>query len=39
MSDPSFNPRAVMDDEAMEYTKTMEITDTIPSPRELAGVA
>jgi nitroalkane oxidase len=39
MSDPSFNPRAVMDDEPMDYTKSMEITDTIPGPFELAGVS
>jgi len=38
MSDPSFNPRAVMDDEPMDYTKAMEVTDTIPGGLELAGV-
>jgi acyl-CoA dehydrogenase len=30
MADPSFNPRAVMDDEAIDFTKTMEGIDTIP---------
>jgi acyl-CoA dehydrogenase len=41
MSDASFNPRAVMDDEPQDYTKTMEVTDTIPGPREpvLAGIS
>ncbi|HEY4993686.1 MAG TPA: acyl-CoA dehydrogenase family protein [Nakamurella sp.] len=33
MADPSFNPRAMMDDEAMEFTKDMEGIDTIPGPR------
>ena len=32
MTDPSFNPRAVMDDEPMEFTKSMEGIDTIPGP-------
>ena len=32
MADPSFNPRAVMDDEAIEFTKAMEGIDTIPGP-------
>jgi acyl-CoA dehydrogenase len=32
MADPSFNPRAVMDDEAIEFTKSMEGIDTIPGP-------
>ena len=29
MSADSFNPRAIMDDEPQEYTKAMEVTDTI----------
>ena len=33
MADPSFNPRAVMDDEAIEFTKAMEGIDTIPGPK------
>ena len=37
MSDAAFNPRAVMDDEPQDYTKAMEITDTIPGPLELVG--
>jgi acyl-CoA dehydrogenase len=32
MSDASFNPRALMDDEPVEYTKSMEVVDTIPGP-------
>jgi alkylation response protein AidB-like acyl-CoA dehydrogenase len=32
MADPSFNPRAVMDDEAIEFTKAMEGINTIPGP-------
>ena len=32
MADPSFNPRAVMDDEAIEFTKAMEGIDTVPGP-------
>lgn len=31
MADPSFNPRAVMDDEATEFTKAMEGIDTVPT--------
>jgi acyl-CoA dehydrogenase len=30
MADSSFNPRAVMDDEAIEFTKAMEGIDTVP---------
>ena len=30
MADPTFNPRAVMDDECVEFTKDMEGIDTIP---------
>jgi nitroalkane oxidase len=32
MADPSFNPRALMDDEYVEFTKSMESIDTIPGP-------
>ena len=32
LADPSFNPRAIMDDEAIEFTKEMEGIDTIPGP-------
>jgi acyl-CoA dehydrogenase len=42
MSDESFNPRALMDDLPIEYTKSMEITDTLPGGFEapaLAGVS
>jgi alkylation response protein AidB-like acyl-CoA dehydrogenase len=34
MADPSFNPRAIMDNEAIEFTKAMEGIDTIPGPTE-----
>src|SRR5919109_1432597 len=39
MSDPAFNPRAMMDDEPIEYTKAMEIMDTIPGPIDLPEAA
>jgi nitroalkane oxidase len=40
MADPSFNPRAVMDDEPIEFTKAMEGIDTVPGPTtDLAGMA
>lgn len=32
MADPSFNPRALMNDEYVEFTKSMESIDTIPGP-------
>ena len=32
MADPSFDPRAVMDDRAIEFTKAMEGIDTVPGP-------
>ncbi len=32
MAHPSFNPRAIMDDEAIEFTKEMEGIDTVPGP-------
>ena len=32
MADPSFNPRALMNDEYVEFTKDMETIDTIPGP-------
>jgi acyl-CoA dehydrogenase len=31
LADPSFNPRALMDDEYVEFTKRMESIDTVPS--------
>ena len=31
MADPSFDPRAVMDDEAIDFTKAMEGIDTVPA--------
>jgi hypothetical protein len=38
MAHPSFNPRALMDDEPVEFTKEMEMIDTITgSERELAA--
>jgi alkylation response protein AidB-like acyl-CoA dehydrogenase len=37
MSSAAFNPRAIMDDQPQDYTKAMEITDTIPGPLELVG--
>jgi hypothetical protein len=37
MSSATFNPRSVMDDQPQDYTKAMEITDTIPGPLELVG--
>jgi acyl-CoA dehydrogenase len=33
MADPSFNPRALADNEAIEFTKAMEGIDTVPGPR------
>ena len=33
MVDATFNPRAVMDDEPVDYTKAMEVIDTIPGPK------
>ncbi len=35
IADPDFNPRALMDDEYVEFTKAMEMTDTVPSPEPL----
>ena len=32
MADPSFDPRAVMEDKAIEFTKAMEGIGTIPGP-------
>jgi acyl-CoA dehydrogenase len=41
LASPDFNPRALMDDEYVEFTKAMETIDTIPSPEpqvlEVAG--
>jgi acyl-CoA dehydrogenase len=43
MSADSFNPRAIMNDEPMDYTKAMEVTDTISGHelevRQLATVS
>ena len=39
MASQTFNPRAVMDDLPQDYTKAMEITDTIPGPLELVGAS
>jgi nitroalkane oxidase len=39
MTDASFNPRALMDDEPIQYTKAMEVVDTIPGPLEAPPVA
>ena len=33
-ADPSFNPRALMDDEYVEFTKDMERIDTVPAPEQ-----
>jgi nitroalkane oxidase len=33
MADPSFNPRAVMENQAIEFTKAMEGIDTVPGQR------
>ncbi len=33
MADPSFNPRALMDDEPVDFTKAMETIDTIQGPQ------
>jgi acyl-CoA dehydrogenase len=33
MADPTFNPRAVMDDLPQDFTKSMEAIDTVPAPR------
>jgi alkylation response protein AidB-like acyl-CoA dehydrogenase len=42
MADPSFDPRAVMNDEPIEFTKAMEGIDTVPGPvtdKETVGMA
>ena len=31
LASPDFNPRALMDDEYIEFTKAMESIDTVPS--------
>ncbi len=36
MTDPSFNPRALMDDEPVDFTKAMETIDTVPGPEPRA---
>jgi hypothetical protein len=33
LRDDTFNPRAFMDDEPVDFTKGMEGIDTIPSPK------
>jgi len=30
MADPAFNPRAIMENETIEFTKAMEGIDTVP---------
>jgi len=32
IASPEFNPRALMDNEYVEFTKSMETIDTIPTP-------
>jgi hypothetical protein len=32
LASPDFNPRALMDNDYVEFTKAMETIDTIPSP-------
>ena len=42
MAHESFDPRALMNDEAIEFTKAMETIDTVPGPgpeREMPAVA
>lgn len=36
MADPGFNPRAIMDNELVPFTKEMEGIDTIPGPTDPA---
>lgn len=36
LAHPDFNPRALMEDEFVEFTKDMETTDTVPT-HELVG--
>jgi acyl-CoA dehydrogenase len=31
LASPAFNPRALMDDDYVEFTKAMESIDTVPS--------
>jgi len=33
MADPAFNPRAIVENEAIEFTKAMDGIDTVPGPR------
>lgn len=33
---PDFNPRALMEDEPIEFTKSMEMIDTVPA-HEVVG--
>ncbi|MGE0248355.1 MAG: acyl-CoA dehydrogenase family protein [Thermoleophilia bacterium] len=39
IADPTFNPRAMMDNEFIEFTKDMEGMDTIPGPTEVLAPA
>jgi nitroalkane oxidase len=32
LASPDFDPRALMDDTAIEFTKAMEMIDTVPTP-------
>jgi acyl-CoA dehydrogenase len=36
LAQPDFNPRALMDDQFVEFTKSMETIDTVPA-HELVG--
>ena len=38
LASPDFDPRALMNDTAVEFTKAMETIDTIPAHETLAGV-
>jgi acyl-CoA dehydrogenase len=37
LASPNFNPRALMDDENVEFTKEMETIDTVQRPEGPAG--
>jgi acyl-CoA dehydrogenase len=38
LASPEFNPRALMNDEEVTFTKSMETIDTLPAEREVAGM-
>jgi acyl-CoA dehydrogenase len=38
LASPDFDPRALMDDTAIDFTKAMETIDTMPAHELLAGV-